>query len=60
MENVRGEDMKDEEFKETVELMKACGFSSEFITVIKAIRLLIKSGKLHEDIKLLTEEGEEA
>ena len=52
--------MKDEEFKETVELMKACGFSSEFITAIKAIRLLIKSGKLHEDIKLLKEEGEEA
>ena len=60
MENVRGEDVKDEEFKETVELMKQVGFSSEFITVIKAIRLLIKSGKLHEDIKLLTEEGEEA
>ena len=51
--------MKDEEFKETVELMKACGFSSEFITAIKAIRLLIKSGKLHEDMQLLTEGEEE-
>lgn len=51
--------MKDEEFKETVEMMKLVGFSSEFITVLKAIRLLIRSGKLHEDIKLLTE-GEEA
>lgn len=50
--------MKDEEFKETVELMKAYGFSSEFITAIKAIRLLIKSGKLHEDMQLL-KEGEE-
>lgn len=59
MENVRGEDMKDEEFKETVEMMRACGFSSEFITAIKAIRILIKSGKLQEDMKLLTE-GEEA
>lgn len=53
------EDMKDEEFKETVEMMKQVGFSSEFITAIKAIRLLIKSGKLQEDMKLLTE-GEEA
>lgn len=51
--------MNDEEFKETVELMKACGFSSEFITAIKAIRLLIRSGKLHEDMKLLMEGEEE-
>ncbi len=49
--------MKDEEFKETIELMKACGFSGEFITAIKAIRLLIVSGKLHKDMEFL--QGEE-
>lgn len=52
--------MKDEEFKEITEAMKAVGFPDEFITALKAIRFLIRSGKLHKVIQLLLTEGEEA
>lgn len=47
--------MNNEEFNKTVELMKACGFPDEFIIAVKAVRFLIRSGKLHEVIQLIRE-----
>lgn len=47
--------MNNEEFNKTIELMKACGFPDEFIIAVKAVRFLIRSGKLHEVIQLIRE-----